>query len=146
MVGGDFVGGEVTRYPQGKGELKGSLGRGELSTVVSPTSRFTNILARVALEAWLVLTSVKYHGNLYILIPLNQRLALTRLRATGPPCSPTCEVVSRTSWVSSPLTAFAWSVAERRRYIQAYRTFLYHGWENQAYTCAALVSLLSGTT
>ena len=38
----------------------------------------------VLLEAWLVLTSVKYHGNLYILIPLNQRLALTRLRATGP--------------------------------------------------------------
>ena len=38
------------------------------------------------LEAWLVLTGVKYHGNLYILIPLNQRLALTRLRATGP-CS-----------------------------------------------------------
>ena len=36
------------------------------------------------LEAWLVLTSVKHHGNLYILIPLNQRLALTRLRATGP--------------------------------------------------------------
>ena len=36
------------------------------------------------LKAWLVLTSVKYHGNLYILIPLNQRLALTRLRATGP--------------------------------------------------------------
>ena len=36
------------------------------------------------LEAWLVLTSVKYHGNLYILIPLNQRLALTRLQATGP--------------------------------------------------------------
>ena len=36
------------------------------------------------LEAWLVLTSVKYHGNLYILKPLNQRLALTRLRATGP--------------------------------------------------------------
>ena len=36
------------------------------------------------LEAWLVLTSVKYHRNLYILIPLNQRLALTRLRATGP--------------------------------------------------------------
>ena len=36
------------------------------------------------LEAWLVLTNVKYHGNLYILIPLNQRLALTRLQATGP--------------------------------------------------------------
>ena len=36
------------------------------------------------LEAWLVLTSVKYYGNLYILIPLNQPLALTRLRATGP--------------------------------------------------------------
>ena len=31
-----------------------------------------------------MLTSVKDHGNLYILIPLNQRLALTRLRATGP--------------------------------------------------------------
>ena len=38
------------------------------------------------LEAWLVLTGVKYHGKLYILIPLNQRLALTRLRATGPSC------------------------------------------------------------
>ena len=37
-------------------------------------------------DAWLVLTSVKYHGNLYILIPLNQRLALTKLRATGPRC------------------------------------------------------------
>ena len=36
------------------------------------------------LEAWLVLTSIKYHGNLYILIPLNQWLALNRLRATGP--------------------------------------------------------------
>ena len=36
------------------------------------------------LEAWSVLTSVKYHGTLYILIPLNQRLVLTRLRATGP--------------------------------------------------------------
>ena len=36
------------------------------------------------LKAWLVLTSVKYHGNRYILILLNQRLALTRLRATGP--------------------------------------------------------------
>ena len=36
------------------------------------------------LEAWLALTSVKYHGNLEVLIPLNQRLALTRLRTTGP--------------------------------------------------------------
>ena len=36
------------------------------------------------LEAWLALTSVKYHGNLLVLIPLNQRLALTRLRTTGP--------------------------------------------------------------
>ena len=36
------------------------------------------------LEAWLALTSVKYHGNLYVLIPLNQRLALTSLWATGP--------------------------------------------------------------
>ena len=69
-----------------------------------------------------------------------------RLRVVSPTSySPTCEVVSRTCWVSS-LTAFAWSVAERRRYVQAYRTFLYHGWENEAYTCGALVSLLSGTT
>ena len=36
------------------------------------------------LEAWLVLTSIKCHGNLYILTPLNQLLALTRLQATGP--------------------------------------------------------------
>ena len=36
------------------------------------------------LEAWSVLTSVKNHGTLYILIPLNQRLVLTKLRATGP--------------------------------------------------------------
>ena len=39
------------------------------------------------LEAWLVLASVKYHGNLYVLIPLNQRLALTRLRATSLSCT-----------------------------------------------------------
>ena len=36
------------------------------------------------LEAWLALTGVKYHGNLYVLVPLNQRLGLTRPRATGP--------------------------------------------------------------
>ena len=30
------------------------------------------------LEAWLALTRVKYHGNLLVLIALNQRLALTR--------------------------------------------------------------------
>ena len=36
------------------------------------------------LEAWLALTSVKHHGNPKVLIPLNQRLALTRLRTTGP--------------------------------------------------------------
>ena len=34
---------------------------------------------------------------------------------------------------------------ERTRYEHAYRTFLYHGWENEAYTCAALISLLSWT-
>ena len=45
---------------------------------------FFLIIGPRLLEAWLVLTSVKYHGNLYILIPLNQWLALTRLRATGP--------------------------------------------------------------
>ena len=36
------------------------------------------------LEACLTQTSVKYHGNLKVLIPLNQRLALTRHRTTGP--------------------------------------------------------------
>ena len=36
------------------------------------------------LEAWLVLTSVKYHGNLYILIPLHQRLALTVFEQRAP--------------------------------------------------------------
>ena len=58
--------------------------------VVSLTTNFTPLCLFSPrpglLEAWLVLTSVKYHGNLYILIPLNQRLALTRLRATGPRC------------------------------------------------------------
>ena len=37
---------------------------------------------------------------------------------------------SRTCWVSS-LIAFTWSVAKRARYKHAYRTFLYHGWENE---------------
>ena len=36
------------------------------------------------LEAWLALTRVKYHDNLEVLIPLNQWLALTMLRATQP--------------------------------------------------------------
>ena len=44
----------------------------------------TDVALFTTLEACLVLTSVKYHGNLYILIPVNQGLALTRLRATGP--------------------------------------------------------------
>ena len=35
------------------------------------------------LEAWLALTSVKYHDNLLILMLLNQWLAPTMLRATG---------------------------------------------------------------
>ena len=35
------------------------------------------------LEAWLALTSVKYHDNLLILMLLNQWLALTMLRTTG---------------------------------------------------------------
>ena len=39
------------------------------------------------LEAWLALTSVKYHGNLQVLTPLKQRLALTRFRTTGPSLS-----------------------------------------------------------
>ena len=36
------------------------------------------------LEAWLALTSVKYHDNLLVLMLFNQWLALTMLRATGP--------------------------------------------------------------
>ena len=35
-------------------------------------------------EAWLALTSVKCHDNLLILMLLNQWLALTMLRTTGP--------------------------------------------------------------
>ena len=35
-------------------------------------------------EAWLALTSIKYHGNLLILMQLNRWLALTMLRTTGP--------------------------------------------------------------
>ena len=61
-------------------------------------------------------------------------------------CSLTSEVVSRTCWCVSSVTAFAWSVAERTRYIRAYRDFLDHCWVKEAYTCAALVSLLGGTT
>ena len=64
------------------------------------------------LEAWLVLTSVKYHGNLYILIPLNQRLALTRLRATGPWLVPRRELIhSGHAWVmfSADLWWRSWS-------------------------------------
>ena len=36
------------------------------------------------LEGWLALTSVKYHGNLLILMLFNQWLAPTMLRPTGP--------------------------------------------------------------
>ena len=53
------------------------------------------------LEAWLALTSVKYHGNLYILIPLNQRLALTRLRATGPGSATRVKIDSHIEHLSS---------------------------------------------
>ena len=35
-------------------------------------------------ETWLALTSVKYHGNLLIVILLNPWLAVTMLRTTGP--------------------------------------------------------------
>ena len=45
---------------------------------------YLEVAAQARVARSMVLTSVKYHGNLYILIPLNQRLALTRLRATGP--------------------------------------------------------------
>ena len=44
-----------------------------------------SIIIRAELfEAWLALTSVKYHDNLLILMLLNQWLALTILRTTGP--------------------------------------------------------------
>ena len=61
--------------------------RHEFSCAAVKSSRNATLVTTIwpgLLEAWLALTSVKYHGNLYILIPLNQRLALTRLRATGP--------------------------------------------------------------
>ena len=56
-----------------------------------------------------------------------------------PPCWLTSEVFSRTCWVLSSPTALAWLAAERMMYINACRTFLYHPWENEAYTCAELV-------
>ena len=57
------------------------------------------------------------------------------------PCSLTSEVFSRTCWVLSSPAALAWLAAERRMYINAHacRTFLYHCWENEAYTCAGPV-------
>ena len=46
---------------------------------------FTNLaIWLVLLEAWLVLTSINYHRNVSVSIPLNQWLALTMLRATSP--------------------------------------------------------------
>ena len=36
------------------------------------------------LKAWLALTNVNYHRNVWVSIPLNQWLARTILRATGP--------------------------------------------------------------
>ena len=36
------------------------------------------------LEAWLALTNFNYHGNVWVSIPLNQWLALSMLRPTGP--------------------------------------------------------------
>ena len=43
-----------------------------------------NLLILMLLNQWLALTSVKYHDNLLILMLLNQWLALTMLRTTGP--------------------------------------------------------------
>ena len=73
------------------------------------------------------------------------RVALKK-KDDRPWCSLSCcrKIIARTCWVSS-LTAFAWSVAERTRHLHTYRAFFYQGWENKAYTCAAIVSLLSGT-
>ena len=59
--------------------------------------------------------------------------------SNSPPCWLTSEVFSRTCWVLSSPTALAWLAAERMMYINACRTFLYHPWENEAYTCAELV-------
>ena len=36
------------------------------------------------LEAWLTLTSVNYHRKVQVSIPLDQWLAITMLRPTGP--------------------------------------------------------------
>ena len=49
------------------------------------TLKCDHLLTRAELlEAWLALTSVKYHDNLLILMLLNQWLALTMLPTTGP--------------------------------------------------------------
>ena len=93
--------------------------------------------------------------------PIAGRLYLNRVKPLRPPhpklldslqlfrppvvsptsSSLTSEVVSCKCWVSSQ-TAFAWWVAEITRYIHACCTYLYHHcWENEVYTCAALVSL-----
>ena len=50
----------------------------------NPTLLNSNSIWAELLEAWLALTSVKYHDNILILILLNQWLALTMLRTTGP--------------------------------------------------------------
>ena len=78
------------------------------------------------LEAWLVLTSVKYHGNLYILIPLNQRLALTRLRATGPWPLTNYVVISqirtRTKSISNSLTILSFRFHLEQTILQLWAT------------------------
>ena len=43
-----------------------------------------NPLILMLFNQWLTLTSIKYHDNLLILMPFNQWLALTMLRTTGP--------------------------------------------------------------
>ena len=53
------------------------------------------------LEAWLALTSVKYHDNLLILMLLNQWLALTVLRTTGPRTPRVVKTVK--TWVTNVL-------------------------------------------
>ena len=86
IITGRFVSLLIKKYQQDKKQ-------DSCSQIASTFAQFLNQFFRTLkttistrpglLKAWLVLTSVKYHGNLYILIPLNQQLALTRLRATS---------------------------------------------------------------
>ena len=59
------------------------------------------------LEAWLALTGVKYHGNLYVLVPLNQRLGLYNQASSNQPQIVTGGQDLKSSW-------FVWNIRMKR--------------------------------